>query len=53
MTNVRARRGEQFAVVLILVGILCMIQPLWVDLLAYGFVITLIGLVVFMVTSHL
>lgn len=53
MTALWIRRGEQTAVVLILIGILCMIQPFWVCLLAYGFVITLIGLVAFIVVSHL
>lgn len=53
MTDLRIRRGEQTAVVLILIGILCMIQPFWVYLLAYGFVITLVGMIVFIVVSHL
>ncbi|HWE63025.1 MAG TPA: hypothetical protein VHB98_15030 [Chloroflexota bacterium] len=48
-----ARRAEQASVVLIMVGILCMVQPIKVDLLAYGFVVTLIGLVGFIITSHL
>jgi hypothetical protein len=47
------RRAEQAAVVVILAGILCMIQPFTLVLLAYGFVVLLIGLVAFMITSHL
>ena len=48
-----ARRGEQLAVALIILGILFMIQPLTVVLMAYGFVIVLVGLIVFIVTSHM
>jgi hypothetical protein len=48
-----ARRGEQLAVVLIILGILFMIQPLTVYLMAYGFVIVLAGMVLFIITSHM
>ena len=53
MTRVGAKRGEQAAVVLISVGILCMVQPFVLALLAYGFVMVLAGMVVFMIVSHL
>lgn len=48
-----ARRAEQLSVVLIIVGILCMIQPVALTLLSYGFVITLAGMIGFTVFSHL
>lgn len=48
-----ARRGEQLAVLLIILGILLMIQPITVVLLAYGFVVILAGMVLFIITSHL
>ena len=53
MTRPWARRGELFAVLLIIIGILFMIQPFVLDLLAYGFVVTLVGLIGFTVVSHL
>jgi hypothetical protein len=53
MTDRRIRIGEQLAVALILLGILMMVQPVVLDLLAYGFVLVLIGLVLFIVVSHL
>lgn len=53
MITLWARRGEQLAVVLIVLGILFMIQPLTVYLLSYGFVIVLVGLILFIITSHL
>jgi hypothetical protein len=48
-----ARRGEQLAVLLIILGIIMMIQPITVVLLAYGFVVVLAGMVLFMITSHM
>jgi hypothetical protein len=48
-----ARRGELLSVVLIVIGILFMIQPLTVYLMAYGFVILLAGMIVFIITSHM
>ena len=53
MTRAWARRGEQLAVLLIIVGIVSMVQPFTVQLLAYGFVLALIGMILFTVTSHL
>ena len=52
MTRVWVQRGEQFAVALITVGILCMIQPFALALLAPGFVMVLAGMVLFMIVSH-
>jgi hypothetical protein len=53
MSTSLARRAEQLSVVLIVVGILCMIQPFTLNLLSYGFVITLAGMIAFTITSHL
>ena len=52
MVRVWAQFGERAAVTLITVGILCMIQPFVLALLAYGFIMVLAGLVVFMIVSH-
>ena len=53
MTREWVRRGEQVAVALIAAGILCMVQPFVLALLAYGFVLVLAGMIMFMVVSHL
>ena len=45
--------GFWLTFILIVVGILCMIQPFTVYILSYGFVITLIGMIGFSVFSHL
>jgi hypothetical protein len=48
-----ARRGEQLSVALIILGIILMIQPVTAVLMAYGFVIVLAGMIVFIITSHI
>ncbi len=53
MTRVWVQRGEQLAVVLITLGILCMVQPFVLALLGYGFVMVLAGMVLFMIVSHI
>ena len=52
MAKAFAQRGEQIATVLITVGILSMVQPFVLALLAYGFIMVLVGMVLFMIVSH-
>lgn len=53
MTRTWARRGEQLAVLFIIAGIAGMVQPFTVQLLAYGFVLALLGMILFTVASHM
>ena len=53
MAKAFARWGEQIAIALITVGILSMIQPFVLALLAYGFLLVLGGMVLFMIVSHM
>jgi hypothetical protein len=53
MTREWARRGERLAVILITAGILCMVQPFVLALLAYGFDMVLAGMILFAIVSHL
>jgi hypothetical protein len=59
MTNflngiIRFRRGpwELLASCLIAVGVVMLMQPLFLWLFTYSFIVTLIGTVMFIVTSH-
>jgi hypothetical protein len=52
MAKAFAQRGEQFAIALITIGILSMVQPFVLALLAYGFMMVLVGMVLFMIVSH-
>ena len=53
MAKAFAQRGEQIAIALITVGILSMVQPFVLALLAYGFMMVLVGMVLFMIVSHM
>ncbi len=48
------RRGpwEMFATVLIALGVFMLMQPFALILFTYSFVVTLIGTVMFIITSH-
>ena len=50
----RFRRGawEMLASVLIALGVVMMMQPLALSLFSYSFLVTLIGTVMFIITSH-
>jgi cytoskeletal protein RodZ len=50
----RFRRGpwEMLASILIAVGIVMMMQPFWLILFTYSFIVTLVGTVMFIITSH-
>jgi hypothetical protein len=50
----RLRRGpwEMLATILIAVGVVMLMQPFAIWLFTYSFVVTLIGTVMFIVTSH-
>ena len=51
---VRFRRGpwENLATVLIALGVVMLMQPFFLWAFTYSFIITLIGTVMFIVTSH-
>ena len=51
---IRLRRGswEMLASILIAVGVVMMMQPLALLLFSYSFLITLVGTVMFIITSH-
>ena len=53
MAKAFAQRGEQIAIALITLGILSMVQPFVLALLAYGFMMVLVGMVLFMIGSHM
>ncbi|MEP6827142.1 MAG: hypothetical protein ABJA10_03625 [Aestuariivirga sp.] len=48
------RRGswEMLASILIALGVVMMMQPLILSLFSYSFIVTLIGTVMFIITSH-
>ena len=50
----RLRRGawEMLASILIALGVVMMMQPLALSLFSYSFLVTLIGTVMFIITSH-
>ncbi len=50
----RFRRGawEMLASILIALGVVMMMQPLALSLFSYSFVVTLVGTVMFIITSH-
>ena len=50
----RFRRGawELLASILIALGVVMMMQPLALSLFSYSFLVTLIGTVMFIITSH-
>ena len=50
----RFRRGawEMLASILIALGVVMMMQPLALPLFSYSFVVTLVGTVMFIITSH-
>jgi hypothetical protein len=47
------RLAEQTATALIVAGIAMMVQPIWLDLFSYSFVVTLAGTALFIVGSKL
>jgi hypothetical protein len=51
---IRLRRGpwEMLATILIGVGVLMLMQPFALWLYTYSFIVTLIGTVMFIITSH-
>lgn len=51
---VRLRRGpwENLATVLIALGVVMLMQPFAIWLYTYSFIVTLIGTVMFIITSH-
>ena len=50
----RFRRGawELLASILIALGVVMMMQPLALSLFSYSFLVTLVGTVMFIITSH-
>ena len=50
----RLRRGawEMLASILISLGVVMMMQPLALELFSYSFLVTLVGTVMFIITSH-
>jgi len=50
----RFRRGawEMLATVLIVLGVFMLMQPFWMVVFTYSFIITLIGTVMFIIVSH-
>ena len=50
----RLRRGswEMLASILIALGVVMMMQPLVLSLFSYSFLVTLVGTVMFIITSH-
>jgi uncharacterized membrane protein YjjP (DUF1212 family) len=50
----RLRRGpwEMVASVLIAAGVVMLMQPIWITLYTWSFVITLTGTVMFIIVSH-
>ncbi len=50
----RLRRGpwEMLASILIATGVVMMMQPFWMVLFTYSFIVTLTGTVMFIITSH-
>jgi hypothetical protein len=50
----RFRRGswEMLASILIALGVVMMMQPLVLSLFSYSFLVTLVGTVMFIITSH-
>lgn len=50
----RFRRGawEMLASILIALGVVMMMQPLALSLFSYSFLVTLVGTVMFIITSH-
>ncbi len=52
MTRVWVQRGEQLAVVLITLGNPVHGSAIVLALLGYGFVMVLVGMVLFMIVSH-
>lgn len=50
----RFRRGswEMLASILIALGVVMMMQPLALSLFSYSFLVTLVGTVIFIITSH-
>jgi len=50
----RLRRGpwEMLASILIALGVVMMMQPFWMVLFTYSFIVTLVGTVMFIITSH-
>ena len=50
----RLRRGacEMLASILIALGVVMMMQPFALSLFSYSFLVTLIGTVMFIITSH-
>ena len=50
----RFRRGawKMLASILIALGVVMMMQPLALSLFSYSFVVTLVGTVMFIITSH-
>jgi membrane-bound ClpP family serine protease len=51
---IRLRRGpwEMLASCLIALGVVMMMQPFWMVLFTYSFIVTLVGTVMFIITSH-
>lgn len=50
----RFRRGswEILASIIIALGVTMLMQPIWLSLFSYSFVVTLIGTVMFVIVSH-
>lgn len=50
----RLRRGpcELLASVLIAAGVVMLMQPFWLNLFTYSFIVTLVGTVMFLTVSH-
>ena len=50
----RFRRGswEMVASIIIALGVFMLMQPFWLTLFTYSFIITLIGTVMFVIVSH-
>lgn len=50
----RLRRGpwEMLASVLIALGVVMLMQPFWLTLFTWSFLVTLVGTVMFIITSH-
>ena len=50
----RLRRGpwEMLASILIALGVVMLMQPLWITLYSWSFLTTLVGTVMFIIVSH-
>ena len=50
--HLRRDAGEMVASALIALGVLMLMQPLFLSLFSYSFLVTLVGTVMFIIVSH-